>query len=117
MPALRWITCDRIACPYPRCVTDIAAAAAGHPERFEGYASWVAPTFEVDAPAPVAAGLDGESVTLDVSLVFTTRPRELRIRLPRHAMAHRRPGIAQASRGHVRRLPRGVRGSRCALWR
>jgi diacylglycerol kinase family enzyme len=64
----------------------IAAAAAGHPERFEGYASWVAPTFEVDAPAPVAAGLDGESVTLDVPLVVTTRPRALRIRLPRHAI-------------------------------
>ena len=64
----------------------IAAAAAGRPERFEGYASWVAPTFEVDARAPVAAGLDGESVTLDVPLVFTTRPRALRIRLPRHAI-------------------------------
>ncbi len=64
----------------------IASAAAGHPDRFEGYASWVAPTFEVDAPAPVAAGLDGESVTLDVPLVFTTRPRALRIRLPRHAI-------------------------------
>lgn len=64
----------------------IAAAAAGHPERFEGYASWVAPTFEVDAPAPVAGGLDGEPVTLDVPLVFTTRPRALRIRLPRHAI-------------------------------
>jgi diacylglycerol kinase family enzyme len=64
----------------------IAAAAAGHPERFEGYASWVAPSFEVDAPAPLAAGIDGESVTLDVPLVFTTRPRALRIRLPRHAI-------------------------------
>ncbi len=64
----------------------VAAAAAGHPERFEGYASWVAPTFEVNAHAPVAAGLDGESVTLDVPLVFTTRPRALRIRLPRHAI-------------------------------
>ncbi|MGZ8651924.1 MAG: diacylglycerol/lipid kinase family protein, partial [Actinomycetota bacterium] len=39
-----------------------------------------------DAPAPVAAGLDGESVTLEVPLVFTTRPRALRIRLPRHAI-------------------------------
>jgi diacylglycerol kinase family enzyme len=64
----------------------IAAAAAGHPERFEGYGSWVAPTFEVDAPAPVAAGLDGESVTLDVPLIFTTRPLALRIRLPTHAI-------------------------------
>ena len=64
----------------------IAEAAAGHPERFEGYASWVAPTFEVDASAPVAAGVDGESVTFDPPLVFTTRPGALRVRLPRHAI-------------------------------
>jgi diacylglycerol kinase family enzyme len=64
----------------------IAAAAAGHPERSEGYASWVAPTFEVNAPAPVAAGLDGEAVTLDVPLVFRTRPGALRVRLPLHAI-------------------------------
>jgi diacylglycerol kinase family enzyme len=63
----------------------IAEAAAGHPERFEGYASWVAPTFEVDAMGPVAAGVDGESITFDAPLVFTTRPGALRIRLPRHA--------------------------------
>ena len=64
----------------------IAAAAAGHPERSEGYASWVAPTFEVNAPAPVAVGLDGEAVTLDVPLVFRTRPGALRVRLPLHAI-------------------------------
>ncbi len=64
----------------------IAAAAAGHPERFEGFASWVAPTFAVDAPRPVAAGLDGESVTLGVPLAFRTRPRALRVRLPLHAI-------------------------------
>jgi diacylglycerol kinase family enzyme len=64
----------------------IAEAAAGHPERFEDYASWVAPTFEVDALAPVAAGVDGESVTFDPPLVFTTRPAALRVRLPRHAI-------------------------------
>ena len=64
----------------------IAEAASGHPERFEGYASWVAPTFEVDASAPVAAGVDGESVTFDAPLVFTTRPGAVRIRLPRHAI-------------------------------
>ena len=64
----------------------IAAAASGHPERFEGYASWVAPTFEVRARTPVAAGLDGEAVTLDAPLVFRTRPRALRVRLPMHAI-------------------------------
>lgn len=64
----------------------IAAVAAGHPERSDGYASWVAPTFRVDATGPVAAGLDGESVTLDAPLVFRTRPRALRVRLPKHAI-------------------------------
>ena len=63
-----------------------AAAAARLPERFDGYASWVTPRFEVRAPAPVAAGLDGEAVTLDVPLLFRTRPRALRIRLPLHAI-------------------------------
>jgi diacylglycerol kinase family enzyme len=64
----------------------IAAMAASHPERFEGYVSWVARTFEVHAPGPVAAGLDGESVTLDVPLTFRTRPRALRVRIPMRAI-------------------------------
>jgi diacylglycerol kinase family enzyme len=79
----------------------IAAAAAGHPERHEGFASWVAPTFEVDAPAPVAAGLDGESVTLDAPLVFATRPLALRIRLPSHAIGTSPAGRSIGPRGAI----------------
>jgi diacylglycerol kinase family enzyme len=71
----------------------MAAAAAGHPERFDGYASWVTPRFEVNAPGPVAAGLDGEAVTLDAPLVFRTLPKALRVRLPTHA-----PGTSPAAR-------------------
>jgi diacylglycerol kinase family enzyme len=71
----------------------IAAVATGHPERFEGYASWATPRFVVNAPGPVAAGLDGEAVTLDVPLVFRTLPRALRVRLPTHA-----PGTSPAAR-------------------
>ncbi len=80
----------------------IAAAAAGHPERFAGYASWVAPTFEVGAPAPVAAGLDGESVILEVPLVFRTRPRALRVRLPMHAIGASPAGRSLGARDAVR---------------
>jgi diacylglycerol kinase family enzyme len=64
----------------------IAATAAGHPERFAGYASWVATAFEVRAPGRVAAGLDGESVMLDAPLRFRTRPRALAVRLPVHSI-------------------------------
>ena len=77
----------------------IAEAAAGHPERFEGYASWVAPTFGVDAAEPVAAGVDGESTTFDVPLIFTTRPGALRIRLPRHTTGTSPAGRSLGPRG------------------
>ncbi len=42
---------------------------------------WSAPRFEVDAEAPIAAGIDGEAVTLDAPLRFRTRPGVLRVRI------------------------------------
>jgi diacylglycerol kinase family enzyme len=82
----------------------IAAVATGHPERFDGYASWVTATFEVDAPGPVAAGIDGEADTLDAPLVFRTLPKALRVRLPTHA-----PGTSPAARSlALRDAVRGV---------
>ena len=56
-------------------------AAGGSPSR-----SWTATSLEVDAPAPVAAGIDGESVELDAPLHFAIRPAALRVRIAsRHA--------------------------------
>ena len=43
--------------------------------------SWTAARFEVTAPAPVHAGLDGEAVVLVPALRFAILPRALRVRI------------------------------------
>ena len=45
--------------------------------------TWTATQLELTAPAPVHAGIDGEAVDLTPPLRFATRPRALRVRLPR----------------------------------
>lgn len=68
---------------------------------------WSAPTFDVSAPGPVAAGIDGESATVDSPLRFTIRPGVLRVRIAR---AH--PGASPSAA-----MPDGfIRGMR-ALFR
>lgn len=42
---------------------------------------WATPTFEVDADGPIAAGIDGEAVTLDPPLRFRILPSALRVRI------------------------------------
>ena len=54
--------------------------------------SWSAPSFEVGSGSPVAAGIDGEAVTLDPPLRFRTRPRALRVRI-----AERHPGASPSA--------------------
>ncbi len=44
---------------------------------------WQAPTFEVDSDGPVAAGIDGESATIDPPLRFGIRPGVLKVRISR----------------------------------
>jgi diacylglycerol kinase family enzyme len=44
---------------------------------------WSTPTFEVLAREPVAAGIDGESATVDPPLRFAIRPAVLRVRIAR----------------------------------
>jgi diacylglycerol kinase family enzyme len=53
---------------------------------------WSAPVFEVDSDRPVAAGIDGEALTLDPPLRFQIRPGVLRVRI---AQAH--PGASPSS--------------------
>jgi diacylglycerol kinase family enzyme len=48
--------------------------------------SWSTSTFEVDAAAPLPAGVDGESVTLTPPLRFAVRAAALRIRVPASAV-------------------------------
>jgi diacylglycerol kinase family enzyme len=45
---------------------------------------WTAPEFQVDADAPVPAGIDGESLRLDPPVLFKTRPAALRVRIAPH---------------------------------
>ena len=44
---------------------------------------WSAPTFEVDADRPVAAGIDGEALMLNPPLMFRIRAGVLRVRIAR----------------------------------
>ena len=55
--------------------------------------AWSAPHFEVDAPAPVHAGVDGESVELSPPLRFTVLPAALRVRI-----SSRHPGASPSAR-------------------
>ncbi|MES1165364.1 MAG: diacylglycerol kinase family protein [Verrucomicrobiota bacterium] len=54
--------------------------------------SWVAPSFEIAANAPVAAGVDGEALVFDPPLRFRIRPAALRCRIARH-----HPGASPAA--------------------
>jgi diacylglycerol kinase family enzyme len=53
--------------------------------RLSGVLQWSCREFEVRATAPVAVGLDGESLTLAPPLRFVSLPGALRVRVPRHA--------------------------------
>jgi len=62
--------------------------------------AWAAPRLEVNAPAPVHAGVDGEAVDLDPPLRFASRPASLRVRIsPRH------PGASPSARLHLPGYP------------
>ncbi|MGO8892297.1 MAG: hypothetical protein ACLQB1_21765 [Streptosporangiaceae bacterium] len=62
--------------------------------------AWTAPRLEVNAPAPVHAGVDGEAVDLSPPLRFAIRPAALRVRIcPRH------PGASPSARLHLPGYP------------
>jgi diacylglycerol kinase family enzyme len=63
----------------------IALEAAGQVRRFEGWLEWDTAEFRVGSAGPVEIGIDGEALTMDPPLVFTSRPGALRVRVPRHA--------------------------------
>jgi diacylglycerol kinase family enzyme len=64
----------------------VALEAAGQVRRFPGWHEWSTPRFEVSSGSPVQIGIDGEALLMDPPLVFESRPRALRVRLPRHAV-------------------------------
>jgi diacylglycerol kinase family enzyme len=70
----------------------IVLDAPGDSPRVPGRA-WSAPRLEVNAPAPVHAGIDGEAADLEPPLRFASRPASLRVRIsPRH------PGASPSAR-------------------
>jgi diacylglycerol kinase family enzyme len=74
----------------------IAVLAA--PREEPGLRAWTAPSYEIEAPGPVHAGVDGESVVLEPPLRFRIRPRALTCRIARH-----HPGASPAAM-----VPEGV---------
>jgi hypothetical protein len=64
----------------------VALEAAGQVRRFEGWIEWAAPRSGVSSGARVQVGIDGESLTMDPPLVFSSRPAALCVRLPREAL-------------------------------
>ena len=63
----------------------LALVKAGRVESFRGYREWTATSFRVEADEPVAAGVDGEAMSLSPPLLFEARPGAVRVRVPRHA--------------------------------
>jgi diacylglycerol kinase family enzyme len=58
-----------------------SAPGGGRPVIQRPWQEWATPAFEVDAEGPIAAGIDGEAVTLDAPLRFRILPAALRVRI------------------------------------
>jgi diacylglycerol kinase family enzyme len=63
----------------------LSMQALGQLDRFDGWREWTTERFEVASGDAIEIGVDGEALTMDPPLVFTTRPGALRVRMPRHA--------------------------------
>jgi diacylglycerol kinase family enzyme len=74
---------------------------------------WSTPAFEVDADGPIAAGIDGEAVTLDAPLRFRILPAALQVRIAAaHPGASPSAAIPEGAWETVRALARiAVRGT------
>ena len=72
---------------------------------------WSAPEFEVDAEGAIAAGIDGEAMTLEAPLRFLIRPGVLRVRIaPAHPGASPSALIPEGLWSGVRALARIAAG-------
>ena len=88
----------------------LAATTTGKPERFPGFTTWTAETFEVTSSSPVDAGLDGEAVVLDSPLRFSIRPTALHVRLPKQAIGYSPAALTLDLRSAVRGVWRAALG-------
>ncbi len=67
-------------------------ADRGSISRKLGMQQWTVPEFEVESDQPVAAGIDGEAVTLQAPVRFRIRPNALRVRIAPH-----HPGVSPSA--------------------
>jgi diacylglycerol kinase family enzyme len=59
-----------------------ALESVGQVRRFPGWQEWETPRFTVSSDGPVRIAIDGEALTMDPPLVFSSRPGALVVRLP-----------------------------------
>ena len=90
-----------------------SAPAGGRASIQRPWQEWATPAFEVDADGPIAAGIDGEAVTLDAPLRFKILPATLRVRIAAaHPGASPSAAIPESARETVRALARiALRGT------
>lgn len=80
--------------------------------RTSHWRQWSTSTFQIDASAPVPAGVDGEALLLDPPLRFVSRPGALRVRIaPQHPGASPSAGQPDTFRETVGRLARIASGA------
>jgi diacylglycerol kinase family enzyme len=61
----------------------LGVAVLATPRDEPGLRAWTTPSFEIEAPGPVHAGIDGEAVVLEPPLRFHVRPGALTCRIAR----------------------------------
>jgi diacylglycerol kinase family enzyme len=89
-----------------------ALETVGRARDFGGWLEWSAPTFTVASDAPVAAGIDGESVRLEPPLRFELVPQALTVLLPPTAVGLSPAALSPTlSRAGVKELWSDVRPS------
>jgi diacylglycerol kinase family enzyme len=92
----------------------ISMQAAGRLDRFEGWREWTTDSFEVRSGGSLDVGVDGEALTMEPPLVFTSRPGALRVRMPRHAtgLSPAASAVRVTSRTTIRELLHVAAGGR-----
>ncbi|HET6850236.1 MAG TPA: diacylglycerol kinase family protein [Gaiellales bacterium] len=60
----------------------LALQAAGRVQDFAGWSEWTAPSFTVDSPSPIKAGVDGESLEFAPPLNMRSVPRAVTVMVP-----------------------------------
>jgi diacylglycerol kinase family enzyme len=90
----------------------LSMQAVGQLDRFDGWREWTTDRFEVASGDAIEIGVDGEALTMDPPLVFTTRRGALRLRMPRHAsgLSPAAAAVHVTSRSTLRELARIAMG-------